>query len=680
MNKAEDQDEEGNGSKLTCNGFEFYLPIESCMGSEEAVFHTYVEEVIELGALPGDSGHEMPTEVDKEEIATEIDKSFQIFDPIQWFKWRFPRFIFTALMLLESYDVVSDIGQLRQVLQKFGKYNAPPFAGGGSGTGAFSKKQYSVMWEKVQKIDEVTGDNVGDPMLGFELEWKGNPSGVWNVRKDITHFFEFDCLVNGEDDHEYFSNKVKDRGSNYLSEPICVPLSDVFSFGFPKPFPRDLTAADAEAICPNNVTAIFDENSFRVTSQQLSDPTIDNEGCESYGCGQVLTVDAETKEPLNMTNYYKPGWTSGVLKYHECNTLYIIFICTVVLFSIEAAFIFLQLLQFTLRLRQTPPDTVDKKELREYHRYRIRALVEYPLLGFILALCILTKEEWDVYADMDYDFRQPHPEYLLVSRICGLHERKNFLYNPVWSKTANYYYYYYKNDCNDSPPEHVTLGQKSFHSFLYPVSTSFKEVMLGDGFISYWFFGLIYYCTLPFLCVWSFVNFCTMHIAPFLLLALAYGDKLMLSRILFDLPNFCLALTYMILIEFNAASLQSTLISGFFILYHVSDIAYNLYKDCVRPSPPQLFPIDNLYGKVSGRWEGLYQAFLMPIFMTMWWWIILPIAFFRNSWVYASNEKFDLRAFGHLFLILLFTGFCVMVVVLVPMIIEDVTNNPENYE
>ena len=36
----------------------------------------------------------------------------------------------------------------------------------------------------------------------------------------------------------------------------------------------------------------------------------------------------------------------------------------------------------------------------------------------------------------------------------------------------------------------MTLGQKSFHSFLYPVSTSFKEVMLGDGFISYWFFAL----------------------------------------------------------------------------------------------------------------------------------------------------------------------------------------------
>ena len=185
---------------------------------------------------------------------------------------------------------------------------------------------------------------------------------------------------------------------------------------------------------------------------------------------------------------------------------------------------------------------------------------------------------------------------------------------------------------------------------------------------------------LPFLCVWSFVNFCTMHIGPFVLLTLAYGDKLMLSRLLFDLPNFCLALTYVIVIENNAASILSTVLSGFLLLFYVSDILYNMCMDCVRPSPPPRFPIDNLYGKVSGRFEALYQGFVMPLFMTMWLWIILPTAFFRNSWVYASPEKFDLWAFGHLFLIFILTSFLILIVILVPMVIEDMTNKPERYE
>ena len=64
-----------------------------------------------------------------------------------------------------------------------------------------------------------------------------------------------------------------------------------------KPFPTKVSAAFA--ICPNNATGIFDENSFKL-QQTFNDNDLNNKGCDTYGCGKDLYVVLETKELLNM--------------------------------------------------------------------------------------------------------------------------------------------------------------------------------------------------------------------------------------------------------------------------------------------------------------------------------------------------------------------------------------------
>lgn len=560
--------------------------------------------------------------------AMPIDKSFKASNPFQWLKWTFPRILFTALMIAETVDIISDCLQLQEVVEKFGKYAAPPFVPAVS-----LDKRYTVIWEKVDRVG-----TTNESMLGYTLAWEGNPSGANVIEMGSASFFELDCLANGElegSGHKIFTNEVRPsaRGSEYTSEEICIPLRDVFSYSFPAPFPRFVSGATA--LCPNNETAIFDEKSFLLAQNfsdgsvtSLSDNFVDNGDCETYGCGKDLYVISETKEPVNMLNYYKPDWVAEILSVTQCSTLYAIYISTIIFFSFSAACIALQVVQFSARFRRVPPGATDEEALREFKKERVQALVEFPMIGFLLAYIYLDEEGWDIYAEIDYYYGQNHPEYLLISRILGFHDRNNLLHVPIWP------YYQVKGEAN--PPRSVTLGQKLFHFFCYPLSSGFKKVMIGEGCIRYLWLA-VYYCVFPGICAWCLAWFCSVSI-PMILIVLAYSDKLLLGRILFDVPNFCLALSYIVIIESNAASILSVLFSGFFIAYYLSGILYQVFMDAVRTPPPEIFPIDNLYGNVTGRGEALYQAFVMPIIEICQFWIIFPGAFFRNSLIRASPD------------------------------------------
>lgn len=173
-----------------------------------------------------------------------IDKSFRASNPLQWLKWTFPRILFTALMIAETVDVISDCLQLQEVVEKFGRYAAPPFV-----PAVTLDKRYTVVWDKVDRVG-----TTNESMLGYSLAWDGNPSGANVVQKEFS-FFELDCLANGElggSGHKIFTNEVRPsaRGSVYTSEEICISLHDVFSYSFPAPFP--MFVSGATALCPNN--------------------------------------------------------------------------------------------------------------------------------------------------------------------------------------------------------------------------------------------------------------------------------------------------------------------------------------------------------------------------------------------------------------------------------------------
>ena len=487
-------------------------------------------------------------------------------------------------------------------------------------------------------------------MLGYTLAWEGNPSGVdlKRISYQTSNFIELDCLTDGEfngSGHLLHSNKVQSRGSAYKSEEVCACLDDVFSYNFPKPFPQ--TWEGARALCPNNATAVFDESSFLL--QQNFSETIDyfhpdDIDCEyDYSCGRDIYVTSETRDPVNMLDYYKPNWLASLLTKNQCYTLYAIYISTVIFFSFSAACIVLQIGQFAMRFNRDPPDAEDVTAVAEFKKERAQALVEFPLVGFLLAWIYLDKEGWDIYAEIDYSYGQNDPNYLLISRICGFHDRNNLLHVPVWAG--------YAVKGEENPPKSVTLGQKIFHYFGYPLSKQFKEVFIGNDWDRY-FWMAIYYIVFPGTCAWCF-GFCMSLSIPMVLLILAYSDKLLLGRILFDFPNFCLALAYIVNIEVNAASVLSILFSGFFMVYYLSSIFYQLYMDAIRSPPPLIFPIDNLYGQVSGRCEACYQAFVMPFTQVLFWWIVIPATFFRNRLIYAApdddgSKPLDWQAIMHI--------------------------------
>ena len=161
----------------------------------------------------------------KLEVESEpIDKSFKASNPFQWLKWTFPRILFTALMIAETVDVISDCLQLQEVVEKFGRYAAPPFV-----PAVTLDKRYTVVWEKVDRVG-----TTNESMLGYSLAWNGNPSGAI-VEEKRSSFFELDCLANGEfagDGHLLFSNEVaaSAREGEYTSEQVCISLLDVFSY------------------------------------------------------------------------------------------------------------------------------------------------------------------------------------------------------------------------------------------------------------------------------------------------------------------------------------------------------------------------------------------------------------------------------------------------------------------
>ena len=104
---------------------------------------------------------------------------------------------------------------------------------------------------------------------------------------------------------------------------------------------------------------------------------------------------------------------------------------------------------------------------------------------------------------------------------------------------------------------------------------------------------------------------------------------------------------------------------------------YQLYVDMVRDPPPEIFPIDNMYGKVTGRCEACYQAFVMPFTQVLFWWIIIPAAFLRNSLIHAapdddgSKSPWNWRTIGHLLCAFLMPALVGVIISIIATIIVD---------
>ena len=136
----------------------------------------------------------------------------------------------------------------------------------------------------------------------------------------------------------------------------------------------------------------------------------------------------------------------------------------------------------------------------------------------------------------------------------GFHDRNNLCILPFGLTTKLR---------KRNPSQVCDFRMKLFHSFL-PFVTWFQgsHDWTDDSFRYLWL--SVYYCVLPAICAWCFIWFCVVSV-PLCMIILAHSDKLLLGRIIFDVPNFCLALTYILVIESNSSSALSVTFSGFFL-------------------------------------------------------------------------------------------------------------------
>lgn len=353
----------------------------------------------------------------KDDISDEpLDQKFNCYNPFSWFswfKWRYPIYAFTFLMILETLDYASDVAQLIEVSGKFYRYSkSPPY----ESTGASGLNDYTVYWNRVE--DQSTGES----LLGYRLEWEGNPSGTRDKNlvgyvssnpqeekeRNRLNFdngvFELDCLY---DTNRYETKQWQTSIKNYSAssiytyeEGVCISLGDVFNLAFPKPFwfwddvysfgtSGGTKLQSPTAYCPNNSTGVFDANSFKITNAAVT-------LCEVYETCQTNV----TTEAINMLSHYRPEWTKKTFTLYQCDVLVSFYHATLTFFIIQSICIFFQALQMLQTLRKG--ESVSR-------RTRVQYTVEMPLIGFLIAPCLLSKADWDIYAVIESESSKPHP-------------------------------------------------------------------------------------------------------------------------------------------------------------------------------------------------------------------------------------------------------------------------------
>ena len=263
---------------------------------------------------------------------------------------------------------------------------------------------------------------------------------------------------------------------------------------------------------------------------------------------------------------------------------------------------------------------------------RIQSTIEFPLIGFVLGPFLFTKDDWNSYILIDSGENTSISSVL--SQFLGFHRKDNPLHMQVkvgfpfvwhWFFCSNYCVSPYEN-----APEFLSFGQIIFYAINYPLSKSFRNIMLGEN-PSGFTYSFCYLILFP----WGLANSIALFSIslPFLfMMTLVYGQKHLLGRILFDLPNFCMALTYTIVIEPAYSSVFSLSISAFMIFYYLYKV---IMKDYGRTFEPH-FPLNDIYGKLSPR-QALNQAIFAPLI----WIFYMPllIAYLVTKYLLSKTEN-----------------------------------------
>ena len=356
------------------------------------------------------------------------------FKVLNWLKKKHPSIVFSILMAFETFNFVGDCLQLQVVISINRLYSGDPY----QLSGVFNKVMpWTLEWDLIE---------TNPPMLGYALPWDGLASGatvntnnryVLNMNCDMSWRYSgkdfqggswYSTLTHISSDSHYLS--INRTNNVHKSRRVCVRVQDVFDDDFLSygQLHRYSTANSDDDyyhgnyvgsnnaygpkhyLCPNNKTAIFDSSSYVIDVQPS---TLSQEILQQQR--------TQTARPYNATLHYKKGWMKSVFEPYQCRVLSSIYMGTAVIFAVECLLIICQLCVgivclwrgrdadtrlFVTKIvemplvRKTNTSTLDPAIpcLIIFVRFVPYCLVQ---IGFLLAPCILTRNDWQLYANLD---------------------------------------------------------------------------------------------------------------------------------------------------------------------------------------------------------------------------------------------------------------------------------------
>ena len=471
--------------------------------------------------------------------------------------------------------------QLATVIQANAKYYAYPF-----NTNAWYR--YAVVWEKVEHPD------YDMPLLGFDGKWTGDP-----YTNDVSYYFK-NCLISTNGNEFSYYRLPRIEQSLYKSERVCIPIKDVFE----KEFFKQELKYNMSSLCPNNQTAIFDSHSY--VKHFDTNPT-------TYGDRTIKLADFT---PVNVIKYYKKDWDKKTKTYTECQALQSIYLGTIIIFSFESFLIFLQIISGTVSL-------IKKKQVEDSgeRTRRIQHTIEFPLIGCLLMHILLTREEIKEYLLID---KRNSNENNVVVRLTGAYRPDNFMYTKV-KVNSIICLSCFRNSKNC--PRTVTLAQAIIYPLILPYTKSF------------WIFSDRTPCILKIASfvvlgpiVWSFsTGWFFANIVLFFSLVLMYGDELYIGRLLSDIPNFSMSISYILNVEYSNSAALSAAISSFLTLYYLGSMLLKSIKECrTRDEAKIQSTFHEVYGKMSSS-QAICLIMFQPLIFFICIWFYIPMVLFGCS-------------------------------------------------
>jgi hypothetical protein len=253
---------------------------------------------------------------------------------------------------------------------------------------------------------------------------------------------------------------------------------------------------------------------------------------------------------------------------------------------------------------------------------RIEAVVEFPLIGFVLMHILLTKEEIQAYTVID---KRQSVENNVVLRLTGAYRTDNIMYTNVKLNSIVY-------PCccrgREDLPATVTLAQAIIYPMILPFTKNFWVTMFpsDSNLCTYLLFGPISMICLGF----SMASF-FMNITFFFVLVVTYADKLYLGRFLSDIPNFSMSISYLLNVEYNRTAALSAAVSLFLTTYYMWSMFLTAITECRRRDDAVVkSTFYEVYGKLS-RGQAFSLVVVQPFVMVTCYIFWIPMVFLGCS-------------------------------------------------